>query len=225
MDIREQIGNRITKSRKALGITIKELSSRIGTLSAARISNWEQGTRSPGPIEAKLLARELHVSAYYILCLADSPEGELSLTGGSGVRFIPVLTMKEAPHAKELMQSNTDRSLLFDQREHAVVVDPLNKSHANACLFAVMIEDASMQPAFSQGDLVIVDAERSPNPGDHVLAYFSIKKQTVLRKYGEAEGCLFQLLAGNELWATVNVKSVDDAAVVCGVVVEHRRYL
>ena len=54
MDIREQIGNRITKSRKAVGITIKELSARIGTLSAARISNWEQGTRSPGPIEAKL---------------------------------------------------------------------------------------------------------------------------------------------------------------------------
>ena len=77
MDIREQIGNRITRSRKALGITIKALSERIGSLSAARISNWEQGTRSPGPIEAKLLASELHVSASYLLCLTDSPEGEM----------------------------------------------------------------------------------------------------------------------------------------------------
>ena len=223
MDIREQIGNRITKSRKAVGITIKELSARIGTLSAARISNWEQGTRSPGPVEAKLLAGELHVSASYILCLTDSPEGELSLTRSGGARFIPVLMMKEAPHAKELMQSNAEQSLLFDAREKAVVVDQFNKSHANACLFAVTVEDTSMQPEFNPSDLVIVDAERAPNPGDHVLAYFPAKKQTVLRKYGEAEGCLFQLLASNELWATVNVKGGDEA-VVCGVVVEHRRY-
>ncbi len=57
-----------------------------------------------------------------------------------------------------------------------------------------------------------------------MLAYFPAKKQTVLRKYGEAEGCLFQLLASNELWATLNVKG-GDKDVVCGVVVEHRRYL
>lgn len=224
MDIREQIGNRITKSRKALGITIKELSSRIGTLSAARISNWEQGTRSPGPNEAKLLAAELHVSASYILCLTDSPEGELSLTGGAGARFIPVLTMKEAPHAKELMQSNAERSLLFDEREKAVVVDRFNQSHSNACLFAATVEDTSMQPEFRPGDLVIIDVDRHPNPGDHVLAFFPTKKQTVLRKYGESEGCLFQLLASNELWATVNVKGATDTA-IAGVVVEHRRYL
>ena len=224
MDIREQIGNRITKSRKALGITIKELSSRVGSLSAARISNWEQGTRSPGPIEAKLLASELHVSASYIVCLTDSPEGEMSLTGGAGARFIPVLTMKEAPHAKELMQSDAERSLLFDEREKAVVVDHFNKSHANACLFAVTVEDTSMQPEFRPGDLAIIDVERTPNPGDHVLAYFPAKKQTVLRKYSEAEGCLFQLLATNELWATVNVKDATEAE-IAGVVVEHRRYL
>ncbi|WP_154699594.1 helix-turn-helix domain-containing protein, partial [Legionella pneumophila] len=46
MDIREQIGNRITKARKELGITIKELAERTAELSPARISNWEQGTRS-----------------------------------------------------------------------------------------------------------------------------------------------------------------------------------
>ena len=224
MNFREQIASRITKARKAKGITIKELSARTETLSPARISNWEQGTRSPGPVEAKLLASVLHVSASYLLCLTDSPEGELTLIGEGGARFVPVLMMKEAPHAKELIQSNAERSLLFDAREKAVVVDHFNKSNANACLFAVTVEDSSMQPEFSPGDLVIVDAERVPNPGDHVLAYFSAKKQTVFRKYGEAEGCLFQLLANNELWATVNVKSGDEA-MVCGVVVEHRRYL
>ena len=46
----------------------------------------------------------------------------------------------------------------------------------------------------------------------------------MLRKYSEAEGCLFQLLATNELWATVNVKDATEAE-IAGVVVEHRRYL
>ncbi|WP_457604303.1 helix-turn-helix domain-containing protein, partial [Legionella pneumophila] len=73
MDIREQIGNRITKARKELGITIKELAERTAELSPARISNWEQGTRSPGPMEAKLLADQLNVSAAYLLCLTDNP--------------------------------------------------------------------------------------------------------------------------------------------------------
>lgn len=223
MDIREQIGNRITKSRKTLGITIKELSARIGSLSAARISNWEQGTRSPGPNEAKMLAEELQVSASYILCLTESPQGEIFLAKGRGTRFVPVLTMKEAPHARELIQSKSEQSLLFDGYEKAVVVDHFNKSQASACLFAVVVEDSSMQGTFDGDSLVIVDADRVPSPGDYVLAYFPAKKQTVLRKYGEAEGCLFQLLASNELWATVNVKQ-NDEAVFCGVVVEDRRY-
>ena len=220
MDIKEQIGNRITKSRKALGITIKELSARIGALSAARISNWEQGTRSPGPLEAKLLADQLRVSASYLLCLTDNPEGELSLSNGGGTRFVPLLTMKEASHAN----CSLDQALLCDGREKAIVVDHLNQSKTNARLFALLIEDTSMQPILNVGDLVIVDADRIPNPGDLVLAYFPVKNQTILRRYGEAADCLFQLLASNDLWATINIKNEEDV-ILCGVVSEYRRYL
>ena len=221
MDIKDQIGNRITKSRKALGITIKELSARIGALSAARISNWEQGTRSPGPLEAKLLADQLRVSASYLLCLTDNPEGELLLSNGVGMRFVPLLTMKEASHAN----FSLDQALLLcDGREKAVVVDNLNQSKTNARLFALRIEDTSMQPTLNVGDLVIVDADRIPNPGDLVLAYFSVKNQTILRRYGEATDCLFQLLASNDLWAIITIKNEEDV-ILCGVVSEYRRYL
>ncbi len=216
MDIREQIGNRITQARKAQGITIKTLSERTQTLSPARISNWEQGTRSPGPLEAKLLAENLKVSASYLLCLTDNPQGELTHTSGHSHRFIPVLTMADANNAKNLVDgSDTERT---------IVVDGFNKSQNSKCLFAVIVEDNSMQPQFNVGDLVIVDAELSVKPGDYVLAYLLEKKQTVLRKYGEVSGSVFQLLASNELWATVNVKQADEAKLI-GVVVEHRRIL
>ena len=69
------IGSRIAKARKANGLTVKALAERTG-LGMTRIGNWEQGTRSPGPEEAKLLARELRIAASWLLCLSDDPRGE-----------------------------------------------------------------------------------------------------------------------------------------------------
>lgn len=219
MNIKEVIANRITRSRKALGITIKELAARTNSLSPARISNWEQGTRSPGPVEAKILADQLKVSASYLLCLTDNPQGELTSHSDNGLRYIPVLSMKDAPYAEEIISGEGASA-----HEKTIVVDGFNKSMGSGCLFAVSVEDNSMEPQFRMGDLVIVDKELSPKPGDYVLAYLSSKKQVVLRKFGEADGCVFQLLASNDLWATVSVKLEDDVQLF-GVVVEIRNYV
>lgn len=70
------IGSRITQARKANGLTIRVLAERTG-LGAARIGNWEQGTRSPGPEEALVLSKEFGVAASWLLCLTDNPLGEL----------------------------------------------------------------------------------------------------------------------------------------------------
>lgn len=214
MDIREQIGNRITKARKEIGITIKELASRTKELSPARISNWEQGTRSPGPLESKLLAQQLAVSASYLLCLTDNPQGDLIQSGKNNLRHIPILSMKEALHAKEFLEPF----------EKTIIVDALNPSIKSPLLFAVKVEDSSMEPELDSGSLVIIDGELEPKPGQYVLVYLSHKKQTVLRRYGESGDCLFQLLANSELWATVSIKHKDDAQMI-GVAVEIRKFL
>ncbi|QBR84677.1 XRE family transcriptional regulator [Legionella israelensis] len=77
MNMKKMIGSRIAQARKANGLTIKELSEKTG-LSASRIGNWEQGTRSPGPLEAKILSKELKVAASWFLCLTDDPRGEFN---------------------------------------------------------------------------------------------------------------------------------------------------
>lgn len=219
MELKTKIGNRITQSRKALGITIKELAARTKSLSAARISNWEQGTRSPGPLEAKILADQLNVSASYLLCLTDSPQGEFSITRGQNFQRIPVLLQRDAPRAKEIIEENNNKA-----SEQLIVVDDFNKSKNSEHLFAVIIEDNSMQGDFNLGDVAIVDPGLLPKPGDFVLAYVSAKQQTVLRKYREAKDYLFQLLASNELWIPLNVKKPNEVSLI-GVVVEHRRFL
>ncbi|CZH01877.1 transcriptional repressor DicA [Legionella pneumophila] len=219
MDIREQIGNRITKARKELGITIKELAARTAELSPARISNWEQGTRSPGPLEAKLLADQLNVSASYLLCLTDNPQGDLIQNPENKFRHIPILSMKETPHAREIL--GQQEPFIF---EKTILVDSLNPSIKSLALFATSVDDSSMQSELNPGNVVVIDGDLQPNPGHYVLVYLTQKKQTVLRRYGEADGCLFQLLASSDLWATVSIKDVQEAQII-GVVVEIRKYL
>lgn len=218
MNIKEKIGNRIKESRKAAGLTIKELAEKTDDLSPARIGNWEQGTRSPGPIEAKILADHLNVSASYLLCLTNNPQGELTRNANFGMRHIPVLSMKDAHHYKEILDAS-DYS-----HERTIVIDSFNKALNAEKLFAVVVEDNSMEPKISAGSIVVINEGQSPNPGDYVLAYLGSKRQTVLRKYGESDGCLFQLLAENDLWATVSVKN-DDNIVPLGVILEIRSYL
>ncbi len=212
------IGSRITQARKVNGLTIKVLAERTG-LGAARIGNWEQGTRSPGPEEAKLLAGQLGVSASYLLCLTDNPQGELIQNVENNLRYIPILSMKEAPHAKEILGQQETYAF-----EKMIVVDDFNKSVKNSVLFAVRIEDNSMRADLYSQDLAIIDGELQPIPGNYVLAYLNQKKQTILRKYGEIDGYLFQLLANSESWATISIKQPEECELI-GVVVEIRKYL
>lgn len=219
MNFRQQIGRRIAAARKAMHWTIKELATQTQSLSPARIGNWEQGTRSPGPMEAMLLAKHLNVSASYLLCLTSQPEGELDTNAGSGMRHLPVFAMQDLDHAKELMLRDDASSSL-----KTIVVDGYNTSLLSESLYATTIDDQSMAPRFSPGDVVIFDADKKPQPGNHVLVYLSEKKKVALRRYGESEDCCYQLIASNELWANINVVSEDSVSIL-GAVVEHRCFL
>lgn len=218
MSVKERIGNRIKEVRKAAGLTIKELAEKTGKLSAARIGNWEQGTRSPGPTEARMLAEHLNVSASYLLCLTDNLHGELSHNANTGMRHIPVLDMKEAPYVKEIIKG------LEHSANKSIVIDGFNKFLNADSLFAVVLEDNSMEPVMRSGSVVVINSTQFPKPGDYVLAHVTSKKQIILRKYGEADNCLYQLLAHNDLWATITIREEKEVEVL-GIVVEIRQYL
>lgn len=127
--------------------------------------------------------------------------------------------MKEAPHAREIL--GQQEPFIF---EKTILIDSLNPSIKSSALFATSVDDSSMQPELNPGDVVVIDGDSQPNPGHYVLVYLTQKKQTVLRRYGEADGCLFQLLASSDLWATVSIKEASEAQII-GVVVEIRKYL
>lgn len=69
---KELVSKRIKALRKARELSQTGLWKATGELlSKSRISNYEQGTRLPGPDEAVILAKALRTSAAHVLCLDD----------------------------------------------------------------------------------------------------------------------------------------------------------
>lgn len=228
MDIRKKIGIRIYQSRKACELSIKELAEKTGTLSAARISNWENGTRSPGPNEAILLAKALNVAASYLLCLSDDVRGELSLQETVLPQAIPIIPLTETNQDKKSLKKLTKDASPFSDSQPTISLEYRSKEHVGKNIFATVIVDASMNPKFSSGDILIVDPERKPQPGDFVLVHINRTNENIIRKYREsdqqsAKNISYELIALNSDWATIRVSSATEADILA-TVIEHREY-
>ena len=213
-DVKKEIGQRLTTARKErLGITIKELALRTKTLSAQRISNWEQGTRSPGPVEAKLLGEHLNISPAYLLCLTDNPLGERIESQHKQNVSLSIFQLSQFPHPHKT----------HPDVEKLTVYKKQNPLLTENCI-AFYVDDESMLPMFKPRDMIIIDSHRNYHPGNHIVCYHNQKKQVLLRQYKETEGAHYKLSAYNELWADITV--TDNKAIdIIGVVIEHRSYL
>lgn len=216
-DIKQKIGRRIAQARKEhLGITIKELAARTEGLSASRISNWEQGTRSPGPLEAIELSRLLKVSSSYLLGLTDNPSGDIALSGEGEQFLIPLLSFENVHLAKDIIADDKKSA-------ETILIDSSINKHVTKHCVALLISDNSMAPEFHLHDMIIVNTEIKPKPGNFVLAHHIAKNENLLRQYSQSSTSDYRLTSTNDLWADINVKKSSDVPII-GTVVEHRRY-
>ncbi|KTD05850.1 phage repressor [Legionella gratiana] len=216
MKIKEKIGQRIMSERKAKGLTRKALAELTGELKISRINNYERGDRTPGPTEIKLLADVLEVSASYLMCLTDNREGKMTKSLGMGA-LIPVLDYKQAIDPAALIQKikeDVDTKVEFVPVS-SVVSDSISKN-----AFALRIQDESMIPEFRINDVLIVDPDTSPKPGDFVVALIEGEHEVIVRKYKQLsaskEAQQFELIALNEDWADIRVGSSEMQAKIIG---------
>jgi len=228
MDIKKKIGERILQSRKKMGLSIKALSEKTGTLAAARIGNWENGTRSPGPREAIILAKALNVAASYLLCLTDNERGEITIQAALLPRAVPMILLSNAHQYAKADEPHNDTPALLGAAEK-ISLENRSKEIASKKAFAVTLIDNSMHPKFSMNDIVVVDPEKKPQPGDFVLAHVTESKQNIIRKYREsdqhsAKNQSFELIALNSDWGVVRVSNANEATILA-TVIEHRAYL
>src|SRR3989338_664444 len=68
-----------------------------------------------------------------------------------------------------------------------IFLENKSKEIASKKVFAITVTDNSMHPKFSMHDIVIVDPEKKPQPGDFVLAHIAGSGQNIIRKYRESD--------------------------------------
>lgn len=198
---------RVKERRLKLGLTQHELAELVG-ISQQSVESIENGrTRKPRSILE--LAKALQCPADWLLNGKNIiPIAEVTS------RRLPLLSYVQAGMFKEA-NPITDCEGDF---EYILVDDDIS---ANA--FALRIEGDSMTPEFKEGDIVVIDTEIWPNPGEFVFAKNG-GNQGTFKKYrpkgiGTGE---FELLPLNPDYPVLN--SQDYEITIIGVMVEHRIY-
>lgn len=225
MDIKQKIGLRIANARKNCGLTVQELAARTGTLKAARISNWEQGTRTPGPLEVKQLSLALNVSAAYLMGLVEDDSLIEDYAGTLLCAALPILAIEDIMSLQSIakaIQTSLERKDNFD-------LIPITKTLSQQLgknAYALKIQDDSMQPDFKLNDLIILDPQTKPKPGQYVLAKVNKDVRPIFRKYREInrkDDHAIELIALNSDWPNKIVDNKKVKATLLGTLVEMRR--
>jgi len=91
--------------------------------------------------------------------------------------------------------------------------------------FALRIVGNSMEPEFKEGDIVIIDPDVKPSPGDYVVAR-NDEEEATFKKYrprGIINGQeIFELVPLNEDYAAM--RSDQQPIQIIGTMMEHTRY-
>ncbi|HHX5328505.1 TPA: LexA family protein [Legionella pneumophila] len=218
LNIKKEIGKRILEARKAKGLTLKALGELAGGLKQTRLTNWEQGVRTPGPEEIKSLARALDVSPSYLMCLSD----EIQIKKiKNPTHLIPLLTHNQAFDTQaysDLIHNQDPSNLMFVSLSTVLLPELSNEA------FALKIVDESMTPEIRVGDIIIIDPLALPKPGDYVVVKVKMQKEVILCQYKKLSytSSEFELLTLNDTWPNINVSDCE-AVEIIGVVVQNIR--
>ncbi len=222
-NIKEEIGKRISSARKTKGLTLKALGELAGNLKQSRLTNWERGTRTPGPEEIKQLAFALNVSPAYLMCLSD--DQELNKKRAHSL-LIPLLDSQQACDAKKYSvmahnQTPPDNLSLISVSAALIGID-----NSNDELFALKVTDDSMVPEIREDDVLVVAPPSSLNPGDFVVVKLDDKPGAIICQYKKLSftSSEFELLTLNENWPNIKVSGELDVQVLGKVVQNIRSY-
>ena len=215
LNIKKEIGKRILEARKAKGLTLKALGELAGDLKQTRLTNWEQGTRTPGPEEIKLLAQALDVSPAFLMCLSDEKQDKKAK---SHSYLIPLLDAKQACNVKlHIGRQGKNEAICI-----SISAELIPEISDNA--FALKMTDESMMPEIWMYDLLVIEPSASPNPGDYVVVRIANKSEAIVCQYKKLSytSSEFELVTLNDNWP--NIKVTDDIELeIVGKVIQNVR--
>ena len=218
------IGQRIRARRVALKMTQRELSAATG-YSHAIVSQWENDLSKPK--NTLLVARALRTSMEWLLT-GEGNEDDLSVTVSSdgvinvvpasvGLRQIPIISYVQAGCWTESCDCRA-----MDGSIETITTD----LDLGSMAFALEVRGDSMAPEILEGDVVVIDPDVDPLPGDIVAAkngsHEATLKQYRPRGTNEQGQEYFELVPLNPVYPTM--RSDHHHVTIIGVMMEHRRY-
>ena len=209
---------RIRELRKKHGLTQQKLGELIGVKKSS-ISQWENDEHSPSGDNLAQLSKVFGVSAHWLATGKGSPE--LSNVEPAVIpqgNRVPILSYVQAGNWREMCEQAT----AFDGNVEYVSAG----GEIGPYGFGLWLRGDSMLPQFKEGDLIIVDPDESPQPGDYVVAKNGSNEAT-FKKYrpcgiDENGQEVFELVPLNDDYPTMH--SDRQHIQIIGVMVEHRSY-
>lgn len=137
-------------------------------------------------------------------------------------RYVPVLTMQQAGHPQSAMTKEPP-----SEGAASVGIDTELADTCGPNTFAIIIDTEAMLPDYHPGDVVVVDPDATPRPGDDVIAKFEHEQSARLKKYrdrghdGSGERVI-ELVPRNDDYPIL-VMDKNHPGQIIGPVVEHRR--
>lgn len=203
-EIKKLIGQRIQVERKAKGLTQAKLAELAGGFKQPRINNWEQGIRTPGPEEIKQLAEILEVSPAFLMCLTDRKQPHPLDRNYVGA-LIPLLHPEQLDDPrhwiKTIKEGEYDGEITFIP----ISIELAKMIGDNA--FALKMEDESMEPELKLSDVLIIDQDAMPKPGNFVVVKSDDNSEIIIRRYKQLSISKsthqFELLATNKNWPDI----------------------
>lgn len=214
-----KLPDRIKQRRTAMFLTQNELAKKIG-VSRVAVSQWERGDTSPKGENLFSLSKALDCDAEWLVRGEgdESPKSTQNIKAAEiGSHKVPVLSYVQAGNwCESQAYSGVDGDIEY------VHADMEEGSRA----FAVWVQGNSMAPEFNEGDLIIIDPDVTPLPGDFVVAKNGGEECTFKkyrpRGYKEDGTEIFELVPLNEDYATL--RSEISPIHIIGTMIEHRKF-
>lgn len=192
----------------------------------ASVSDWLSGkSKSMRAPVAQKAAEFLNVSIIWLSTGEGSPElGSNVSPARLKLKKIPLITFAQAGLLTDNGQIR-DPNVCIDHGDYILVDEDMPDG-----TLGVIVEGDSMEPEFHEGDVVVIDPDLSPQPGDFVIAkricpysdsVESTFKKYRPRQYDENGNLEYELVPLNPDYPSLNSKR--DKLSIVGIVVEHRR--
>jgi len=221
----KKLSDTVSARMRALGLTYNEVAQRAG-VSAVYVSGICRGKRVPSDEVAARLAKALDLSPHALVELAryaKAPAGVKPLydqiAKEENVGPVPLGHAQRIPvagwvHAGKFA-STEGVEVAGAGTEEWVYSDIRGRN-----LFALRVENDSMEPLFHAGDYLIVNPNLKPTTGDYVIAKLPSEGKATFKKLVEREGIII-LRPLNPSYEDI-VLTPEDEFEIIGKVVERK---